>query len=108
MLTFDHPGYGCPSWSPDSQRLAIVIPGVDERGDIAIINLDGSGLTNLTNSPGQDWDPAWSPDGQRIAFMSAVPGGDFDIYSLNVDGSGMLALTDNTVNDHMPAWCPLE
>lgn len=30
-------------------------------GEIYAMNADGSGLTNLTNSPGDDSDPAWFP-----------------------------------------------
>ena len=34
------------------------------------MNADGSGKTDLTQSPGQDHSPAWSPGGAKIAFAS--------------------------------------
>ena len=37
--------------------------------DIAIINADGSGLVNVTNTRGFDEvAPEWSPDGQKLLF----------------------------------------
>jgi serine/threonine protein kinase len=65
-----------PRWSPDGQRLLYVGPaGTDSLGnklgfDIWLINANGTGLTDITSSPGDDVDPAWSPDGSKIAFTS--------------------------------------
>jgi Tol biopolymer transport system component len=64
-------------WSPDGTQLAFSVrthpwtadPG-DYHWDIAIINADGSGFTQLTDQPGWDNFPVWSPDGQWIAFSS--------------------------------------
>jgi len=33
----------------------------DGNAEIYVMNADGSGQTNLTNSQANDWDPAWSP-----------------------------------------------
>ena len=64
-------------WSPDGTQLALSVrqspmtsdPG-DYQWDVAVINADGSGFTQLTNRPGWDNFPVWSPDGQWIAFSS--------------------------------------
>jgi Tol biopolymer transport system component len=64
-------------WSPDGTQLAFSVrnlpwtadPG-DYQWDIAVINADGSGFTQLTDRPGWDNFPVWSPDGQWIAFSS--------------------------------------
>ncbi len=64
-------------WSPDGTQLAFSVrnlpwtadPG-DYQWDIAVIDADGSGFTQLTERPGWDNFPVWSPDGQWIAFSS--------------------------------------
>jgi len=70
-----------PAWSPDGRRIAFVsfadhngsaCPAGDctPNGEIYVVSADGSGLTRLTTSKGDDEHPTWSPDGSRIAFAS--------------------------------------
>ena len=39
------------------------------------VNLDGTGLTRLTDNGANDGLPVWSPDGSSIAFASNHDGG---------------------------------
>lgn len=57
------------------------------------MNIDGSGVTRLTNNDADDAFPTFSPDGGTIAFHS-FRDGDWGIYILNVDGSGEKKLTE--------------
>jgi Tol biopolymer transport system component len=52
-----------PVWSPDGTRLLFtVVPGGPvKRGDLWTINLDGTGLTQLTDLPAQYWAYSWQP-----------------------------------------------
>jgi Tol biopolymer transport system component len=72
-----------PAWSPDGTKIAFV-----RRGDIFVMDADGSNPTNLTYSQSMDnQGPAWSPDGTRIAFSSApnAPNStNRDIFTLEV------------------------
>ncbi|HEY3231245.1 MAG TPA: protein kinase [Roseiflexaceae bacterium] len=77
----------------------------EPRGELYLVNLDGSGLTRLTNSSGGDDSPAWSRDGSRIAFVSDHDG-DPKIYVMNADGSGQTNVTNNPAGDSRPAWRP--
>ncbi len=69
----------------------------ERSGDILVVNPDGSGIVNLTNSPQREGAPAWSADGQRIAFSR---GG---LWVMDADGSNQTQLTDSGTD---PAWNP--
>lgn len=62
-----------PAWSPDGSKLAFMI-GTDDghtylSADIYVVNADGTGLTNLTNSGDQlEMNATWSPGGRHIAY----------------------------------------
>jgi Tol biopolymer transport system component len=77
----------------------------DGNQEIYAIDVNGSGLANLTNDPANDTEPAWSPDGTRIAFSSTRDGNP-EIYVMNADGSGQQRLTTDPNVDGGPAWSP--
>lgn len=70
--------------------------------DIFVINPDGTGLTNLTNTPGaSEHDPTWSPDATKIAYSR-----DDDIWAMNADGTGQTNLTNSSEIDFGADWSP--
>jgi Tol biopolymer transport system component len=91
--------------------------GVDNpTGDYEVfkMNVDGTGLRQLTFNEVDDWNPALSPDGSKIAYESngiqnSNPEGDYEIYSMNAtDGKGKKNLSNNEdlVDDYEPAFSP--
>jgi hypothetical protein len=96
-------------WSPDGKKLvfSILMDRTDKSNDdIYIINLDGSGLSNLTEDPAEDWQPVWSPDGKYIAFISDRTG-EQDIWVMNADGSNPVDVTSSpNVWEYHPFWMP--
>lgn len=81
----------------------------DGNEDIYAMNLDGTGLVNLTDHPARDADPDVSPDGNQIVFNSR--GRDpnpnpWQIWIMNVDGTGLQRLSDGTQNEVNPSWSP--
>jgi Tol biopolymer transport system component len=74
-------------WSPDGRRIVFATSPFGEE-DIYAINVDGTGLVNLSNTPAtMEATPQWSPDGSRIAFFK-----DDGIYLMNSDGSNVIKL----------------
>jgi TolB protein len=98
-----------PTWSPDSKRIAFMGGVSAAEYDIWLVDVDGSNLIQLTDSPGPDGWPAWSPDGKRIAFTSVrddcsyfdAPdcrttgdiGPHHDVWVVNADGTGLARVT---------------
>jgi Tol biopolymer transport system component len=79
-----------------------------DSGQIFLMNPDGSGLTQLTQTFSDVYNdqPALSPDGQRVAFASKQ-GSESSLNVINSDGTGLLTLTSNrNSDDSEPAWSP--
>lgn len=76
------------------------------------VNVDGTGLTQLTDGPYNDFDPCPLPNG-RIAFVSERRGGygrcharpcpSYTLHSMNPDGSDIVALSVHETNE----WAPV-
>jgi Tol biopolymer transport system component len=82
-----------PSWSPDGQHIAFgrSWPVADQngRGQIFVMNADGSSVRQHTKDDVCARSPSWSTDGAGIAFTgSSTPG----ILFVNTDGSGTRVL----------------
>jgi TolB protein len=105
-------GRGRPSvelaWSPDWKKIAFVAgASYLGGGDIFVINADGSGLRNVTNSVTTTFDFAWSPDGRRIAYLDykGLRGASAPLYVVNADGTGKQRLTGPLMVDlGSPSW----
>ncbi len=89
-------------WSPDGKKLLF---WSDWNGNLEgyAVNIDGTGLVNLTEHPAEDANPVWSPDARRIAFYS-IRDGNGEIYVMNSDGTGTKNLTNHVAHDFNPAW----
>jgi Tol biopolymer transport system component len=97
-------GNDAPSWSPDGKRI-VFTSFRHGRGEIYVVNSDGSGQRRLTTNPAADDLAKWSPDGTRIAFVSGRDG-NLEIYVMNADGTGQTRLTTDPDEDFSPSWSP--
>ena len=93
-----------PIWSPDGKRIAFTGTRQGFSYEIYVVNIDGSGLLNVTNNPQEDFAPAWSPDGKRLAFTSRRDNGTYSVYVANADGTGARRIVEGYSRE--PAWSP--
>jgi Tol biopolymer transport system component len=106
-----------PSWSPKGNRIVFSRLANDDF-DIFTILPDGTGLSQLTHSPGNDSHPSWSADGEHVLFSSSrfgfkdeapladIPQPYGELFIMQADGSNQRALTDNRWEEGTPAWQP--
>lgn len=110
-----------PDWSPDGTKITFVgfrlcstegasnqIQGKDCKGDIFVMNADGTGITQLTHNFGNNLNPRWSPQGDRIVFQHGN-NQEFNreqIYVMNPDGTGITRITHTNDESFAPDWGP--
>jgi Tol biopolymer transport system component len=90
-------------WSADGTRIVF-----SEDGDIQIVNVNGGGRVNVTNSPDfEDLEPAWSPDGSRIMFVSSRVFY-LTLHTIKPDGTDLRAWPTSYPYDWdmTPSWSP--
>ena len=75
------------------------------------VNVDGSGLEQLTDGTWNDFDPCWLPNG-RLAFISERRGGylrcgrvcpTYTLHDMNADGSDIRCLSLHETNEWHPS-----
>lgn len=97
-----------PTWSPDGTQIAFSAPNRMHENlyDIYVVNVDGTGLRNLTDNPGRhEFTAKWSPDGQKIAFQAGWKG-PAHIGTIDVETGEMEQLTFGEWGNETPAWSP--
>jgi serine/threonine protein kinase/Tol biopolymer transport system component len=79
--------------------------------EIWLMNVDGTGLRQITDIPEGACQPRWSPDGSQIVFISpcvrhliTYPGA--SLFIVNADGSGLVPLPNAPGGDYDPSWSP--
>jgi Tol biopolymer transport system component len=95
-----------PAWSPDGKSIAFVDNDLGRdgaRGDLFVMNADGSSVRKLTDATGADDSrgarfPTWSPDSRRIAFGFGYD----NIDVINADGTGLRKVATGCCADWSP------
>jgi eukaryotic-like serine/threonine-protein kinase len=80
-----------PVWSPEGDRLAFALGGVDSPPNPVILSLDGTGEpTQLARLPFEVYPVDWSPDGRHLVVW-ALPGGGAsgELWGIPADGRGV-------------------
>jgi Tol biopolymer transport system component len=102
-----------PGWSPDGTRLVFAREGIIGKtrdgacraSTVLVVNVDGSGLLEITSPDMLAYGPSWSPDGARIVFdgderKPTTALWATDLYTIRPDGTDMRRLT----TDGLTGW----
>ncbi|OIO71875.1 MAG: hypothetical protein AUJ56_03225 [Zetaproteobacteria bacterium CG1_02_49_23] len=99
-----------PAVSPDEKQIVFSMP-VGRSLHLFLMNVDGSGLAQLTDARSVDVQPAWSTDGQSIVFASNRAEADlrsgnksqWDIWKISSQGMGLAQVTFDEARDGAPS-----
>lgn len=99
--------FSYPAFSPNSRQLVFSSPQSVYESNLMIINIEGTGLCQVTAGPSHDEHPRWSARG--IVFSRYEPPrpnrtGGRTLWLVQSDGSGLQAL-QGAAGDN-PAWSP--
>ena len=93
-----------PDWSPDGTRIAL---WSSRQGEIYTIDPNGTGLVNVTNSPGVSELPAsWAPDSSKLVFTKPDGASWRQIFTMRPDGTAVTQLTSSEQHKANPVWSP--
>lgn len=106
----DYPYLRSLAWSPDGEKIAFA-PSF--RGDIYLVNSDGTGKEQLTYNENRYWSMSWSPDGKKLAFISKLDdsenyawSGNENIFIVSSDGNIQSRITRDQIPFWAIAWSP--
>ena len=93
-------------FSPNGRKIAYVCSRADGKGDIWLMNQDGSQKTRLTKrDETYDYFPSWSPDGRFIVFNSSLKHDHIGkLFLVKVKTGEVFFLFDSPGNDVYPDW----
>jgi Tol biopolymer transport system component len=97
-----------PDWVANGSRIAFAaFPTGATKRDLFTIDPNGTGLTNVTNTPALDErEPSWSPDSAQLAYARSS-GSDYEIRRIGANGTGDAPVANNHgIDDRQPAWSP--
>lgn len=70
-----------PAWSPDGSKIVFESTRDEPDADIFVMNVDGTGVVQLTRNEVADSTPAFTPDGRFIVWASELDG-NLDVFRM--------------------------
>ena len=75
--------------------------------ELFIVNVDGTGIRQITNLGNANWAPYFHPSGEKIIFSSnhkSQRGFPFNLFMINVDGTGLRQISFDNTFDSFPMF----
>jgi TolB protein len=98
-------------WSPVDNRIAFWSGIENQYGQVWVINADGTGSKQLTETPNHrsSDDPSWSPDGKQIIFDTGRSGTGPELWVMDADGQNQRRVSAIDVGPFpgRASWQPL-
>jgi len=95
---------GPPAISPDGATVLLDVRNPDTNAR-QIMALNGDTMRQLTQGPGENFNPSWRADGGAIVFASSR-NGSADLYIMDPNGANQRAVTSGPGDDVYPSWRP--
>ena len=96
-------GASFASFNHDGSKLCFASQTAPQ--EVWTVNIDGTGMSNITNHTASDTRCDWSPKNDLIAFVSDRDGNQ-EIYSVASDGTDVVRLTSSPGREANPDWSP--
>jgi len=93
-----------PTWSPDNSRI-LFATNINNKPQLAVVNLDGTGFQKLTDLPDLRGRSDWSADGLHIITYSGKPW-QRELFIMNADGSELHQVSPSGGNSQGPSFSP--
>lgn len=95
-----------PAVSPDGTKIAYVVEK-EGNSDIHVMNIDGTGNRNVTNTNRGYWYPTWAPDSKSLLVTSRdTRHGNLELVQISVNSNSTKQLTDLGYNTDTPTLSP--
>ncbi|MBQ9772366.1 MAG: PD40 domain-containing protein [Lentisphaeria bacterium] len=91
-----------PRWSPDGKRIAFVTD-LNNNCEIFLMNVDGTGMKNISWNRASHFSPSWSPDGKQLSFISNRDG-KFELYISDDQGIRQKKILSLPEDIREPDW----
>lgn len=89
-------------WSPDGRSIVAAKAVQDATQalstDIVVMSADGAQLRNLTQHPGDDFDPRWSADGKSVVYASLRSGRSL-LYETRLEDGSTRVVSEHPSHD---------
>jgi Tol biopolymer transport system component len=94
-------------WAPDDSGLVFACKDSTGLQQVHVVNLDGTGFTQLTVGSSEHMNPRWSPQGGLIVCTQFPrENATSQICLMDAKGGDLVTLTTDNANHSNPSWSP--